>query len=159
MTKIIAHRGLINGPSAQLENHPNTISTAITKGFDAEIDLWYHNDGLWLGHDNPTYEIPLDFLYDHAKKLWIHAKTPETIVWLTEYTHDLNFFYHDRDLVTLTSRGIIWTYLGCEVAKSKSSVMVMPEMSHEGVMSREDINCWYAICTDWACDYREMLTI
>ena len=39
--KIIAHRGNIEGPDSNLENHPNQVDLAINYGFDCESDLHY----------------------------------------------------------------------------------------------------------------------
>ena len=36
----IAHRGLTNGPDAQLENNPFQIAKAVKEGYDCEVDLW-----------------------------------------------------------------------------------------------------------------------
>ena len=55
--KLIAHRGLMNGPDKEKENTPKQIELALKEGFDAEIDLWWSNGRFWLGHDGPTTEI------------------------------------------------------------------------------------------------------
>ena len=61
MKKIIAHRGLLNGPDKNDENRPEIIENALIQNFDVEIDLWFI-DGKWLlGHDNPQYEIQQSF--------------------------------------------------------------------------------------------------
>ena len=41
---LIAHRGLINGPSKELENSPSSIDLAFSKGYHCEIDVWYIYD-------------------------------------------------------------------------------------------------------------------
>jgi glycerophosphoryl diester phosphodiesterase len=41
--KLIAHRGLTDGPNKDLENSPEQILKAIDQGFDCEIDLWIIN--------------------------------------------------------------------------------------------------------------------
>jgi hypothetical protein len=55
--KLIAHRGLVDGPNATTENHPDQIKTAWSLGFDCEIDLRVVDGKLWLGHDEPQYQI------------------------------------------------------------------------------------------------------
>jgi hypothetical protein len=42
--KLIAHRGLVNGPHKQFENQPHIVKTALEAGFDCEIDLWVVGD-------------------------------------------------------------------------------------------------------------------
>ena len=53
---IISHRGNIEGPNSDCENHPAYIVKALEQGFDVEIDLW-KTDRLYLGHSKPTYEV------------------------------------------------------------------------------------------------------
>ena len=60
--KLIAHRGLTDGPNAELENNPEQIHKSLSAGYDCEIDLWYVNGELYLGHDEPQYAINRDFL-------------------------------------------------------------------------------------------------
>jgi hypothetical protein len=76
LKKIISHRGNLDGKS-EFENTINQILKSIEYGFDVEIDLWYVNNKLFLGHDNPQQECSLEFLNDNSEKLWIHAKNVE----------------------------------------------------------------------------------
>lgn len=108
--KIISHRGNIDGKS-QFENTKEQINNAIDLGFDVEIDLWVIQDKLYLGHDGPENECGLDFLYYNSGKLWIHAKNLDAVSYLNK--HDtLNWFWHDKDVMTLTSKGYIWSNIG-----------------------------------------------
>ena len=66
---LISHRGNLVGPMPNLENNPSYISDAINTGFDVEIDLWFNSNGLYLGHDLPTYQISNDFLNLHKDNL------------------------------------------------------------------------------------------
>jgi len=52
--KLIAHRGLTQGPNKELENKPEQIISALDQGYDCEIDLWTVNSDFYLGHDAPT---------------------------------------------------------------------------------------------------------
>ena len=76
----IAHRGLIDGPNKEIENHPDTIQKSLEKGYDAEIDLWVIDDKLYLGHDEAQYNTTEEFI--NTKGLWIHAKNLEALQWL-----------------------------------------------------------------------------
>ena len=58
--KIISHRGNLDGPIFEKENHPDYILNAIDAGFDVEIDLWKIETKLFLGHDEPKYLIDVD---------------------------------------------------------------------------------------------------
>ena len=39
--KLIAHRGNIDGAKPLDENNPEYIDTAISKGYDVEVDVYY----------------------------------------------------------------------------------------------------------------------
>ena len=72
--KIIAHRGNLYGKSEN-ENQIDYIQNAITQGFDAEIDLWYYvySDKLYLGHDEPQYEVEYSWLNQYKNSLWAYG--------------------------------------------------------------------------------------
>jgi len=142
--RIIAHRGLLNGPDKILENHPDQIRIALNKGFDCEIDVWYKDEEFFLGHDAPQYKIDLEFLM--MGNLWIHAKNLEALFILAGT--NLNYFWHQEDDYTLTSEKYIWTYPGKEL--TEYSVMVMPERD-DPEFKNLDWNC-YGICTDFVLD-------
>ena len=136
----ISHRGNLSGPDPMLENSINYINEALKK-FDVEIDLWFKKDKFYLGHDEPQYEVNINFLKN--KKLWIHAKNLDGFYELSKY--DLNFFWHEKDKIVLTSKGFFWNYPGTEL--SKKSICVLPEIN-----KIEEFNC-YGICSDYILDY------
>jgi hypothetical protein len=141
----IAHRGLFNGPSIELENSPEQITTAIANGFDCELDLWVVNDTFMLGHDKPQYAV--DEYWLRNKHFWIHAKNLEALNWLATDTHwHYNYFWHESDKFTLTSQEYIWTYPGCEL--TSNSIMVMPETIDNTLSNTRGVMC-YAICSDY----------
>jgi len=139
--KLIAHRGLIYGKDAAVENTPQQINLALSKCYDVEVDLWIENGRFLLGHDYGQHEVSASYL--HNERFWIHAKNFEALQWLT--TTNLNYFWHQSDEYTITSHGYIWTYP--KGSLSSMSVCVMPEL----FMSLEDckhLNC-HAICSDF----------
>ena len=139
--KLIAHRGLIDGPDNNLENLPGQILLSLTAGYDCEIDVRYI-DGKWiLGHDNPDFEVPFEFLEQPG--LWIHAKNLEALYELGKT--NLVYFWHENDQFTLTSNRYIWTYPGKEL--TSSSVMVLPEW-HDPEFNNLPNNC-FGICSDY----------
>lgn len=140
--KVIAHRGLVFGPDRSLENHPDCICNLLKQNIDCEIDVRYINNEWYLGHDNPDYQIDYDFLTQPG--LWIHAKNLEALYVLGS-DNRLNFFWHQDDDFTLTSKGYIWTYPGKSL--TPNSVMVMPEWS-DPEFKNLNFNC-HAICTDY----------
>lgn len=141
----IAHRGLFSGPDKNKENHPMQVSLAIEKGFDCEVDLHYKDNKLYLGHDEPTYEV--DEYWLRHPNLWIHAKTVETLTWLYENKNwKYNYFWHEDDHYTLTSKGYIWTHP--KSILSKFSIMVMPEYVDLSLNNTAQVDC-YGICSDY----------
>jgi hypothetical protein len=139
--KTISHRGNIYGPDRDNENTPSQILLAIQKGFDVEIDFWSEDNRLFLGHDYPQHEIPINFLRDNKDRLWIHCKNLEAIEFLKYFLPDTNFFWHQSDDFTLTSQGYIWTYPGKEV--TEHSVIVDLTDSPKATAST------FGICTDY----------
>ena len=121
----IAHRGLINGPNFELENNPEWIAQVLKMGYSAEIDLRVYNGKMYLGHDEPQYEVDFDFLRNNKDKLWIHAKDHVALEWMVRTGSLLNYFWHDSDDYTLTSYGYIWTYPGKPL--NPFSICVQPE--------------------------------
>jgi hypothetical protein len=140
--KLIAHRGLIDGPDKNLENLPGQILLSLQAGYDCEIDIRYIDSKWMLGHDNPDYEIPFEFLEQAG--LWIHAKNLEALYQLEKT--NLVYFWHENDQFTLTSNKFIWTYPGKEL--TDKSIMVCPEMIDPKLESTVSAKC-FGICSDY----------
>jgi len=164
MKRLIAHRGNINGPKERLENHPDYIEDAIIAGYDVEIDVWYtdwsvlndtkqkYSCNKWfLGHDLPTFPVNFAWLskLDYLDVAWFHAKTIQTLYKLQRRA--FHAFFHNKDAVTLTSEGYLWTYPGRDL--TKYSICVMPESMPE-FYSEEDLRRCYGICSDYVENYR-----
>ena len=137
----ISHRGNLEGPIRSEENKIDYINNAINQNFDVEIDVWFKNNNFYLGHDEPQYKIPLEFLKN--KKLWVHTKNLECFYELTNF--DVNFFWHEEDKIVLTSKGFLWNYPGTQL--SKKSICVLPERAPE-----KKPEC-AGICSDYIKEY------
>ena len=146
MMKIISHRGNLSGPKTAIygENNVQSILHCINLGFDVEIDVWRIDAGFYLGHDNPQSELSLDFLMTFNENLWIHCKNLLAISELRVFA-ELNYFWHEEDVMTLTSKNDIWVYPGNQPVQN--SVAVLPEI-HD-----DDITNCTAICTDYPFKY------
>jgi hypothetical protein len=140
---LISHRGNVNGPNADKENHPDYIIQALQLGYNVEIDVWYTNNNWYLGHDNPVFEIKFDFL--NNDKLWLHAKNGDAFNILLQY-NNINVFWHTNEDWILTSKGYIWTYPNKTLYPK--SICVMPEVGYSGDIS----NC-IGICSDYILNY------
>ena len=133
----ISHRGNIDGPNPDDENKIKYINDCLHKNFDVEIDLWFVKNKFYLGHDEPQYEVGLDYL--NNKKFWIHTKNLECFYELSKY--DLNYFWHEKDKIVITSKGFFWNYPGTQL--SKKSICVLPENTDE-----KKVEC-LGICSDF----------
>ena len=125
--KLIAHKGNVNGPNPSTENTPQQIEWCIENGYDVEIDVRYNveKDKFYLGHDESKYEINWWWLAGKLEHLWIHCKDLTTLHEFTSNTSGYNYFWHQGDDYTLTSKGHIWAYPG--KAYTKNTVVVVPE--------------------------------
>ncbi len=121
----ISHRGNLDGPNINLENTPRQIITAILLGYDCEVDIWVINESIYLGHDYPKIPISIYFLKEYKEKLWIHCKNEDALFYCKENCQGMNYFFHDKDVYTITSKGYIWGNINSKI--SKNSICVMPE--------------------------------
>lgn len=144
---LISHRGNMNGIEKTKENTIEQINLALSKGYDVEVDVWYENGNLYLGHDKPEEKVDLEFLQN--SKLWCHAKNSSALEYMILY--DVQCFWHERDKFTLTSSGFIWTYPGEEL--TKKSICVMPE---EANLSKSDVKKAAGVCSDYISSYKEI---
>jgi hypothetical protein len=143
---LISHRGNINGRIEEVENRPDYIDDTIKLGYDVEIDIWVIEGTFHLGHDEPQYGITLDWLNERKDKLWIHCKNIEAVEFFNLLLETYNYFWHQEDTVTLTSKNFIWVYPGKQPIKN--SIAVMPEIHNE------DTSQCLGICSDYIQNYK-----
>jgi hypothetical protein len=144
--KYISHRGNLNGRIPQYENKPEYIESAIKKGFDVEVDLRFINGKFYLGHDLPENEINLKWLNKNSKNLWVHCKDLDTLYFLTNKNSKLNYFWHQNDFYTLTSKNYIWTFP--EKPITSKSVIVLHDLDLNGLLKAKKENC-FGVCSDY----------
>jgi hypothetical protein len=139
---LISHRGNLEGPIKELENSPEYLNKAISLGYDVEVDIWYLNHKIHLGHDFPQYEVDEDYIKSISDKAWFHCKDFESIKFLSSNKHDYNYFWHESDKFTLTSKGFIWTFPGEQTSENSVIVDLSPDAK------QNNAGC-YAICSDY----------
>jgi hypothetical protein len=139
----IAHRGNLYGPSA-MENEPEYIISALSKGFDAEVDVWVIGEQIFSGHDNAEYLLDEKFLNDNAivNHVWFHCKNLEALQYFANSDIAYKFFWHENDSYTLTSTKAIWTYPNREVCE-KSIVVCFDKELPQKYQSA------FAVCGDY----------
>jgi len=146
----ISHRGNISGRIEEAENKPEYIDNALELGYDVEIDVWMVEGVLLLGHDKPQYGISQHWLNERHSKLWLHCKNIEAMEWFNMVS-GFNYFWHEEDTVTLTSKGFIWAYPGKQPINR--SIAVMPEIYNDNISE-----C-LGICSDNILKYKNGIII
>jgi hypothetical protein len=141
ITKFISHRGNLYKKDLDRENNIEFIEEVIDMGFDCEVDLWMVDSKIFLGHDKPFQNISIQNLIDLNSNLWIHCKNLEILDYLIDNSDfNLNFFWHQKDDYTLTSKNYIWTYPGKKI--TKNSVIV--DLNHKAIFNTSV----FGICSD-----------
>jgi hypothetical protein len=143
----IAHRGNLSGPQPLLEHSPKYIEAALSIGFDCEIDVWVmQGSQIYLGHDEPTFSITLDWISRNSSRLWLHCKNEMALLFFDSMDLGHNFFWHENDTFTRTSQGYIWAFPASQPISG--TICVLPER-----LDKEWLNKDYAhvkgICTDY----------
>jgi len=153
--RFIAHRGNLSGSNPLRENSIDYIEEAISEGFDVEIDLRVEDNECYLGHDDPQYFVTMEWLKKYKDVLWIHCKNKEALEKMSSSVVQFNYFWHETDCYTLTSKGIGWVYPG-KIPYS-NSIVVMPEDTDLYDFKPEYIKEVYGICTDKVIYYKNIL--
>jgi hypothetical protein len=143
--KFISHRGNLTGVYPEKENSPAYIQEALDAGFDCEIDVWYIDGKLLLGHDAPTYTTTVEFLQDN--RLWCHAKNAEALEFML--ANNIHCFWHENDQRVLTSRGYVWTYPHKQLINNAVIVVLDKEINYEFI-SRA-----VAVCGDYVQSWKQ----
>ena len=143
----IAYRGLFHGEDPQIENTPNQVSTALLYGYNAMVDAWRVDGQLYLGTDQPLYEVSEKYLQN--KRLWISCRNQEMYNWITVQKPKLypNYFqlpYGPIPSYVTTNNGYYWTYQDKPI--NNQSIMVVPESYDRGLLSTIHLRC-YGICS------------
>lgn len=128
---LISHRGNLSGANKFTENSPSYVDIALNEGFQVEIDVWYKENQLYLGHDYPQYVVDFIWLKNRVEFLWIHCKNTDAIVFFKNVKERFNYFWHETDTVTLTSFNYVWAYPGKQPIKG--SIAVMPEINNDPI--------------------------
>lgn len=146
---IIAHRGNLNGPDTLTENTIESIDKSIKSGFMVEIDIRVIDNKIYLGHDNPSHLIDLDYIKKNRDKLIIHCKNKEALALSCD--NNLHYFWHQDDDYTITSNGYIWIHYGKDIPTNKKTIYVLPELAQN-----IKLNC-EGVCTDFPLLYHKII--
>ena len=141
----ISHRGNIAGPQPSKENTPSYIQAAIDRGYDVEIDVRLIGDCLYLGHDNPDYQVDLSWLLARKENLWIHTKNFKAMDFLIP--HGLRVFYHQNEKhVCIGNTRNLWS---CDLLEATEK-SVVPLMGLEEIERHKSLVGGFAgVCSDY----------
>lgn len=138
----ISHRGNRSGSNPLDENNPVVIVSTIAVGYDVEVDVWFTETAVYLGHDEPTHLVDETFLEDIKDEAWFHCKNIGALNYFVNHMPDAKYFWHQNDDYTLTSNGYIWTYPGKDITNKSIIVLTEPE----DLSKYKDA---YGVCTDY----------
>jgi hypothetical protein len=150
---LISHRGNINKKNPSLENNPSYVDIALEMGFQVEIDVWFIEGEFFLGHDSAQYKINIEWILKRKSFLWVHCKNILAIEEFNDISKnpsysEINYFFHNTDDLTVTSKGFLWVYPGKQPVKN--SIAVSPELF------TDDLNSCLGICSDFINDYKSI---
>ncbi len=147
---LISHRGNITKKIPEKENTISHINNALNEGYYVEIDVWFKDSKWYLGHDYPNIQV--DYSFINNPKFFLHTKNKNALFALHEANYSINaeYFWHENDTYTLTSKNNIWVYVGMPLLPN--SICVLPEQSLSG-----DINLCKGICSDVIYNYKNIL--
>lgn len=163
MPEIISHRANLTGIEPSFENRIKTIELALKKGFKVEVDVRFHLDRIYLGHDEAQELLPANFYGE--QKIYFHCKDMKSLLMFQKYYRGSNFFTHDNDEATITSKGMLWIhpetlpalYADHTELDFTRAIAVLPE--RKGLLYNEDhlkfLGKFYGICTDYPERYKE----
>lgn len=142
---IIANRGNTSGPSME-ENSIDQILSALAEGFDVKIDVRSEDGYLFLGHDEPQEMLPEWLMDKFNSSLWVHCRDIDALYLISTLYPNSNYFYHESDDATVTSKGYFWTYPGKPI--TEKSIFVLPETLNDHESDSLINDNPYGICTN-----------
>ena len=146
--RLISNRGNIEGPNSENENQYAHIVYALNAGFDCKIDVRVHNNKLYVGHEEPIFEINFEWLENNYNKLWLQCMDTSVIEKFYELDQRgdfLHYFWHQSDMLSITNKGYILSYSGEHLINR--CIAMFPEI-HD-----QDISKCYGICSDKISNY------
>jgi len=149
-TRVISHRGNLDGPNPEMENQPEYILNA-TNVCSVEIDVWYKDNKYFLGHDEPQYEVAKFFLF--KERFLIHAKSMETFFELSKYGQLETFFQTEDDLSMTTKNRIVIHGRNNKISDdSRNNIWV----DLDGKLEIRELGVKNNLLTDFPLKYKEL---
>ena len=141
---LISHRGNLTGKQPELENTPDYINAALAAGFKCEVDVFCHDNKLYLGHDLAQIETSVSYLQQDG--IIAHAKNLDALAEMLQA--NIHCFYHHTDNYTLTSRNWIWAFPGKPGTQIHPCIAVLPENY------ATDVTNFDGVCSDFIAQFK-----
>lgn len=142
--KLISHRGNYDGVNPERENKPSYIDTAISMGYEVEVDIRYIDGKFYLGHDTPDTLITVTWIEKRKNNIWFHCKNLESAKELSKI-ENVKFFCHSNDNYVLTSTKHIWVH---DLNLPIDDTCIIPLLGEQSIKNFKH-KVVYAICTDY----------
>src|SRR5271157_406324 len=155
MKLVISHRGNTIGPNSARygENHPQSIAYACSLGYKCEFDVRYLDGQFWLGHNEPQYQVDVDFFDDEAyfnsDRYYVHCKNIEALFQLKDKKNIHAFYHTNEDVVLMTNSNLLWSYPRKDVLLTEHSIAVLPEIVKEW----QGLDKVMGVCSDYPLEY------
>lgn len=164
--KLIAHRGLLHGPSIELENNIKNIENNIKKypQIINELDIWVDSDLIYIGHDKTNQHVDLEVLHEYSKNLILHIKgidfsSIKSINLLNSIREGFHFFSHQDDDFTITNKGWVWSHPRRGFVKN--TICVLPEkiMELDLAVKSFEFKQLCGVCSDYPLELLDLITL
>ena len=154
--KLIAHRGLLDGPCLEKENNIKIILSNIKEypNIINELDIWIDSEEIYIGHDYQKNKIKPKILFEHSKNLILHIKgikltSEKSLNIFNNVLSNCHFFTHQEDDFVITNKGWIWSHPRNGFVKN--TICVLPEKieSIDSAIKKNKFKSLQGICTDY----------
>jgi len=145
----ISHRGNVAGANKRRENTCDYIDEAIEEGYDVEVDVRFMGGSLFLGHDCAERLVPLKWLAERRRELWIHAKNVDALLYLVA-NGEFKVFAHSSDPFTfIHNANLAWIH-DLDLANNQS---IIPLIDKVDSVERFEIADVRGVCSDYISFY------
>jgi FkbM family methyltransferase len=152
MKYFISLRGNVYGNNPEQENNPEYVLKAIEEGFYVTIDVWVIDNKIFLGNNEPKYDIKISFLFN--KKIFCFARNIEALKLMIQFRNKIHYSIYNNDY-HLTSKGLVLTNNINEL--NEKIIHIVPENIDYTNYKIENLNKCLGICSDNIYQYMSLL--
>lgn len=105
----VSLRGNLNGRDLENENRPYIVSERLKEGYWCWVDVWWKEDGFYLGTEEPKWLVKPSFVKIYS--LLANAKNFTTLLKLYDIGCPHIFMYEDKPVLTDFGKIVSDTYI------------------------------------------------